>query len=599
MTMFRSIQWRVTIWFTLIVIIGMAVLGSFLTVSVRNRQVDNLRADLKSEAIIIAGVSLPYLRGSADIDELDIFVKQLGDETGVRFTIIRKDGTVLADSHEDPANMGSHADRPEVVGALASGIGEATRYSTTIGERLMYIAITVTDGGSTLGVARVALPVTRVESSVSGTITVIIVATVIVAFVAIVAAWLITRVITRPLRELTAASRELAEGAFDAGIPVSTTDETGQLARAFNEMVARLRQVVGTLSDDKTRLSAILDNMADGIITTDKEGNVDLVNQAAENLLGIGHKDITNRPLIEIVRDYELTDILKQSMVSGRPEEVQFESSSSGRFLRAIAMTITGEHADGGLILLQDLTELRSLQTMRREIVGNISHDFRTPLAGIKAMVDTLQDGAVNDPAAARAFLSRIEGEVHRLTQMVAELTELSRIETGRTELERKPVNLNLLIEETITRMNPQAERNNLKVTTGLAPDLPAVSGDAGRLRQVITNLLDNAIKFSKSGGSVSAGTKVEDNYITVSISDTGRGIPAADIPRIFERFYKADKSRSSQGSGMGLAIAKHIVEAHGGTISVTSTEGKGSTFTIRLPLVRGRLHHAGTGRSG
>lgn len=582
--MFRSIQWRVTIWFMVIVIIGMAVLGAFLTKSVRDSHLDTLRADLKTEAVIIARVSLPYLLAASGVSDLDIFVKQLGDSTETRFTVIRTDGTVLADSDENPAEMDNHAARPEIRDAFSAGYGEATRYSTTVEERLMYIAVPVIEDGVTLGVARVALPVTRVDSFVSSAITFIILATAISALVVIVAAWLITRVITRPIRELTAASRELAAGSFDTNIPVGTADESGQLARAFQEMALRLKTLVRTLSDDKTRLSAILDNMADGLITTDEEENVTLINLAGADILGIDRKNGVGIPLIEAARDFELTELVQHCLVSGQPEEAQFESSSTGRFIRAIAMTIDGSRDGGALILLQDLTELRSLQTMRREIVGNISHDFRTPLAGIKAMVDTLRDGAMDDAEAARDFLSRIGDEVDRLTQMVAELTELSRIETGRTELRREPVDINSLVQECIVRMAPQAERQRLTLTVDLAPDLPLVSGDTDRLRQALINLLHNAIKFNQPGGSVTAGTGFTEDAVTVSVADTGRGIPSGDISRIFERFYMGDRSRTGQGSGMGLAITKHIIEAHGGSISVTSTEGEGSTFTLRLP---------------
>jgi len=322
--------------------------------------------------------------------------------------------------------------------------------------------------------------------------------------------------------------------------------------------------------------------MADGIITTDEEGSITLANRAAGDLLGFRPDAGLPRPVIEAARDYELTEVLQRSLASRRPEEVQFESSATGRFVRAIAIGTEG--ASGALILLQDLTEVRALQTMRREIVGNISHDFRTPLAGIKAMVDTLQDGAIDDHDAAVDFLTRIEDEVNRLTQMVAELTELSRIETGRTDLEWSEVDLNTLVRESVSQMAPQAERQQLTLTTDLADDLPVITADAERLRQVIINLLHNAVKFNKPGGSVTITTRAEDEAVTLAVADTGMGIPRRDLPRIFERFYMGDRSRTGQGSGMGLAIAKHIVEAHDGAIAVTSREGEGSTFTIRLP---------------
>ena len=583
--MLRGMQWRVTSWFMLIIIVGMGALGAYLTVSVRNAQLTNLKSDLRSEAVLMAAQALPYLEGAQDPAGLEDLVMRLGPQTATRFTIIRRDGTVLADSDEDPALMGTHANRPEVVEAIAGGTGETTRLSATLGERLVYIAVPVTSGDTILGVARVALPMTRVDAYVNRSITTIVIALAVIAVAVIIAAWLITRLMTRPVRELTAAARRLAAGEFEVPLAQSAPDESGQLARAFNEMAVQLRSTVDELIEDRARLAAILDNMADGIITTDEDGAVTLANRAAGDLLGFRPAEAAGRPMIESVHDYELTEVLQRSLASRRPEEEQFESSATGSFVRAIA--IAGEHTGGGLVLLQDLTEVRALQTMRREIVGNISHDFRTPLAGIRAMVDTLRDGAIDDHEAALDFLSRIQDEVDRLTHMVTELTELSRIETGRTGLEWSEVDLNALVRESLVQMAPQAERQQLTLTPDLAADLPAVPADAERLGQVIINLVHNAVKFNRPGGSITVTTKVEGDAITLSVADTGQGIPRRDLPRIFERFYMGDRSRTGQGSGMGLAIVKHIVEAHGGAIAVTSTEGQGSTFTIRLPRTR------------
>jgi two-component system phosphate regulon sensor histidine kinase PhoR len=237
------------------------------------------------------------------------------------------------------------------------------------------------------------------------------------------------------------------------------------------------------------------------------------------------------------------------------------------------------------MLLIQDLTELRGLQTMRRELIGNISHEFRTPLAGLKAMVETLQDGALDDRTAAADFLSRIEAEVDRLTQMVDELTELSRIETGRADLKFEPVDINTLIEGAIAQLAAPADRQQLAFERKLADGLPPVPADRDRISQVLVNLIHNAVKFNRPGGSITITTRSAGDSVTVEVADTGAGIDQDDLPHIFERFYRADKSRSGRGSGMGLAIAKHIIEAHGGSIRAESVEGRGSIFTFSLPV--------------
>ena len=585
--MFRSIQWRITIWFVLLVIVSMAALGVYLTNSARTSELNNLRSELENEAMITAEASLSSFGEQNEIGNLDVLAKKLGEQIGARITIIALDGIVLGDSNEDPTTMENHATRPEVKDALASGLGVSTRYSTTLGEKMMYVAVPIIDNDKVLGIARVALPLTQVQGSVNRVIISIVVAMAITAVLVILAAWLIARMTTRPIRELTRASQKIASGEFGHRISMGTKDESGQLAHAFNEMSVNLKRLVETISEDRARLTSILDNMADGVILTDIEGNIILTNKAAQRLFGIRGENAKAKPLIEVVREHELNDILKSCLETGREQIAQFDSGTSNKFLRAIAILIDRERQGGALVLVQDLTELKGLQTMRRELVGNISHEFRTPLAGIKAMVETLQGGAIDDQTAASDFLGRIEAEVDRLAQLVAELTELSRIETGRVELELEPVNLNLLVEEVITQLKPQAERQGLSLKNELAADLPLVQAHKERIRQVIVNLMHNAIKFNRPGGSVSAATKRFEDTVVIEISDTGTGIANDDLPRIFERFYKADRSRAGQGTGMGLAIAKHIVEAHGGEIRAQSEERKGSTFSFSLPITR------------
>jgi two-component system phosphate regulon sensor histidine kinase PhoR len=583
--LFRSIQWRITIWYVLLVIVSMAALGAYLTTSVRNNRLDSLSTQLENEARITAEASLPYFSAQGEKSDLDTLAKKLGSQIDARITIIDSDGTVLGDSHEDPATMENHAARPEVEDAITAGIGESNRYSITLERQMMYVAVPVTGEGGILGVARVALPLTQVESSVNSIIIIIIVAMVITTVFVILAAWFVTRMTTRPIRELTRATQKIASGELGHRLSVSTRDESGQLAHAFNEMSVRLKEMLATVSEDKARLTGILDNMADGVLLTDTEGNILLTNTAARNLLNIKADNIEEKPLIEVVREFEFNELLNTCLETGREQITQFESSLSSRFLRVIAIPFSNDGPGGALLLIQDLTEVRSLQTMRREMVGNISHEFRTPLAAIKAMVETLRDVAVDDREAARDFLSRIEVEVDRMTQLVAELTELSRIETGKAELELEPLDISGLVEEAVAQLRPQAERQKLALETSLANDLPAVTADKERLRQVMVNLIHNAIKFNRPGGNIRITTRSSGKTVSVEVADTGIGIAREDLPHIFERFYKVDKSRAGQGSGIGLAIAKHVVESHGGKIRVESEEGKGTTFTIDLPL--------------
>jgi len=578
-----SFQWRVAIPFITLIVTSMLVLGVYVTNSVRNSQLDYLRLHLEQEAKIIAeGIVLSLQNQDYSPDD---FVKKLANEIDSRVTIIAADGTVLGDSVEDPVKMENHATRPEVKDALAYGIGESTRYSTTLRQEMMYLAVPIYKQGELIGVVRTALPLATVENSVKRVTRIIILATVVTAVLAVVAAWFIACTATRPVRQLTKGAQKIAAGELGQKIDVATRDEIGQLARAFNDMSVALKITMDSVSSEKNKLANVLANMADGVIMTDVEGNVALANPGAGKLLGFKEADSINKRLIEVVHDHELDKVLKQCLETAKEQEIQFESSLTRRFLRAIALPLQHHgRLNGALILVQDLTELRNLQTMRRELIGNISHELRTPLASIKAMVETLEGGAITDREIASDFLSRIVGEIDHLTHMIAELTQLSRIEAGQAELKTELVDLNALVGEVIIQMTPLAERQGVVISKDLSPALPSVPADRDRIRQTITNLVHNAIKFNRAGGKVTISTSYDSKSVYVSVSDTGIGIAREDLPHIFERFYKADKARSGGGSGLGLAIAKHTVQAHGGEIWAESEEGKGSVFTFRLP---------------
>jgi two-component system, OmpR family, phosphate regulon sensor histidine kinase PhoR len=582
----RSFQWRITIPLIFIIVLSMGALGIYLTVSVRNNQVDNLRFHLEQEAHIAARTVLPSLVGQGTAP--DALAKALGQEIDSRITIIAPDGTVLGDSLENPADMETHAARPEVVDALAKGTGESTRFSTTLNEQMMYVAVAVKYQDSVAGVVRVALPLTAVARNISHITRTVILATLIISIVAVLAAWLITRSMTRPIRELTAASKSISTGQLRQKITVSTRDEIGRLAQAFNDMSSSLKAHVDSISTEKTKLALVLGNMADGIILTDAAGSIILANQASGKLFGFKEIEAAGKYLIEVVRDHEPDEILKQCLASGNEQTTQFESGITRRYIRTIAIPLGNRGRSSGVLLLfQDLTELRNLQTMRREMVGNISHELRTPIAGIKAMVETLVDGAINDNEAARDFLTRIQNEIERLSQIVSEVTQLSRIESGQVELKIESLDLNKLINDVIVEMQPLAERKQVDLLERFSPDLPPVPADKDRIRQTIINLVHNAIKFNRTGGKVTVSTVYDANWVTINVTDTGIGIFKDDLPHVFERFYKADKARTGGGSGLGLAIAKHTVQAHGGQISAQSEAGKGSTFTFSLPTRR------------
>lgn len=582
--MSRSIYWKITVPFIVLVMVGMGILGYYMVNFTRNTQVDLLRSHLLKEARLVAEASVPGFSAPVQRDRLDALAKNAGKEIDVRITLIAPEGTVMGDTWEDPSTLENHSNRPEVMSALASGVGESTRYSSTVREDMMYVAVTVASQGRTLGIARVALPLMAMTQTVNTAAMTIVGAIAAVTLLVVLAALVVARMITRPVRQITRAAQTVASGQLGQQISPQSGDEIGQLARAFNEMSANLKQMMESVSDEKNKLASVLSSVADGVIMTDSEGCVILANPAAEQLFSFNETKAVGHPLIEVAHDYEMDEVLKRCLKTASPQTVQL-TSMSGRFLRVISVPLATAKMAGALVLIQDLSEMRNLQTMRREFVGNVSHEMRTPLAAIKAIVETLQDGALEDREVARDFLDKVNTEVDKMTQMVNELLELSRIETGGVKLKMEQVDLNLLVQEVIARFNPQAERQQVALLTELSADLPLIQSDRNRIEQVIANLVHNAIKFTPSGGKATVRTGVEGESVVVSVSDTGIGISKEDLPHVFERFFKADRSRSSSGTGLGLAIAKHTVQAHGGSIRVESEEGKGSTFSFSLPL--------------
>jgi two-component system phosphate regulon sensor histidine kinase PhoR len=288
---------------------------------------------------------------------------------------------------------------------------------------------------------------------------------------------------------------------------------------------------------------------------------------------------------METVRDHEVNEFYEACRRTDAQQAGQIEEASQKRLLRVIATPFPPDGPTGVLLIFQDLTEVRRLQSVRQTFIGNISHELRTPLASIKAAVETLREGALEEPEAARNFLERIEGEVDRMTQMVRELTELSRIESGLTQPKFAPIRIEEVVEDCLAALRPQAERKGIVLETALTQGLPPARADAERIRQVLMNIVHNAIKFTPAGGRVIISAGLDGKHLKVSVADNGVGISPADLPHVFERFYKADKSRSSEGTGLGLAIAKHIVQAHGGRIWAESEPGKGSVFAFTLPL--------------
>ncbi len=336
-----------------------------------------------------------------------------------------------------------------------------------------------------------------------------------------------------------------------------------------------------TLDAERARLATVLDQMTDGVLIADSQGIVQFANPAAGKLFQTSEP--IHRSIAEVVRNHQLVEAWRRCQQTRQMQSESVELPTRHQYLQLVV--VPDQHSSGSLLLVQDLTRLRRLETVRRDFISNLSHELRTPLASLKALTETLQDGALDDPPAARRFIDQIQVETDALTQMVTELLELSRIESGRLSLDLQPVSPRELLVSASRRMHLQAERANLSLRVECADDLPRIRIDSQRLEQVLVNLIHNAVKFTRPGGEIVLLAEAGIGEVRFAVRDTGIGIPDESVSRIFERFYRVDKSRTGSGTGLGLSIAKHIVEAHKGRIWAESVEGRGSTFYFTIPV--------------
>lgn len=578
--MIHSIRWRIAVPYLLLIVGVMAGLGLYLSRFMRQTYTANLEQELSAEARLAADMLADEMNAS----DLDARARAWAASLDKRVTIIAADGRVLGESHEDRSAMENHAGRPEIVQAQLTGQGSATRYSETVDYDMLYVATVVRSQGKPVGFVRLAVPLAQVQANLNHLQRAWGLATLAAAALAALLAVGIAARTTRPLRDLSEAAARMGQGQWDSRLIPRTRDEIGQLTRAFNEMAAQLRTHLQALETERSRMAAVLGGMTDGVVIVDQAGRVQLVNPAVEALFQLPPGAAVGQSLMQALRTYQINDLWQQCIQDGESQSATLEIAPRQLYLQCIAIPLGQALPGSALLLLQNLTRLRRLETVRRDFISNLSHELRTPLASLKALTETLQDGALDDPPAAQHFLERMLTEVDALSQMVEELLELSRIESGRVPLRLSPANPVDLLAAAIERLGVQAERAGLSLSLDCPPDLPAVLADAARLQQVLVNLLHNAIKFTPAGGQIHLGAGAQAGQVVFTVQDTGVGIPAADLPRIFERFFKADRARAGGGTGLGLAIARHLVEAHGGRIWAESVEGSGSTFSFEIP---------------
>jgi two-component system phosphate regulon sensor histidine kinase PhoR len=576
----ETLRGRLALTYSALTVIIVVALGIAIVSTVRAFYLDRLTDQLADEARLTAAAIAPTL-DSSNSSGIDPLVKQLGSGLDGRVTVIATDGTVLGDSQGDPGVLPNQSSRPEVRQALA-GTGGTVIGTAKSGSTL---AVAVAVPGPPAVVVRIEAPLDDVNAAVSRVRRDIIGVGIVGGTVAAMVAIFVSGRITRPLDALRRHASYVSAGHLDVTTPPAAPREIGDLARSFNAMTARIRELILDAERSRSRLQAIFSNLSDGVVIVDERGTVLGLNDAATAMLGVNPLWAVGHPFVVAARDHDLAQLVRASFESTEARTATIEYTRGGRVMEATSQLVGEANERFGVVVLRDITALRRLESVRREFVANVSHELRTPVASIRAVVDTLEDGAMDDPAVAGDFLHRIGQEADRLATLVDELLDLGRAESGRMVLKPEAIAPADLIPRGADRLRPHVERARLELVLDVPADLPPVWADRARIEQVLINLIHNAIKFTPPPGTITVTARTDGRMLRVTVQDTGVGIPEADLPRVFERFYKTDRARRSEGTGLGLAITKHIVQAHQGAISVISQPGHGASFVVTLPL--------------
>jgi two-component system phosphate regulon sensor histidine kinase PhoR len=585
----RRLLWHLFITYLIIALFALIAVTWYASDSFKNYSLQQTAVDLEIMGHLSEGQLVPLLKLN-DHQSIQTKCDDFKQSSGARFTVIAPSGVVIADSEEDPAVMDNHGDRPEVLAALKEGYGQSIRYSYTLGQNMMYVAVAIRDSKVIIGILRISLPITSIESELNSVYVRVALAGLAVAILAALVSFYISRRISRPLEVMRREAKRFADGELTRKLPPSNIAELNSLATTLNRVAAQLHDRIQAVVRQRNEQNAVLSSMVEGVLAVDSDARLISMNEAAAKLFNISHHNIEGKTLHESIRNaalLEFVDHVLGSQESGEAEIRIYDKDERYLQVHGTVLRDANNASIGALIVLNDITRIKRLETVRQDFVANVSHELKTPVTSIKGFVETLLDGSVPDEETARHFLSIISRHADRLQAIIEDLLSLSRLEqeAEKAQVKLETDRLKPVLESAVQACDLKASEKNIKISLD-CPDDISVRMNAQLLEQAAINLLDNAVKYSEREAAVQMSVSKTPESIVIKVSDEGIGIPAEHLPRLFERFYRVDKARSRKmgGTGLGLSIVKHIVQIHGGYTDVESALGQGSDFYIFLP---------------
>jgi two-component system phosphate regulon sensor histidine kinase PhoR len=582
--------WKLYAAYVALILLATIIVGTLIARQVERDSLEEVQASLKARAVLLKDVAGHSLEGLTELSVQER-VRTLGSAIGTRFTVIRSDGVVVADSEKHPATMDNHTNRPEILAARSQGHGTATRFSNTLGTRMMYLALPVKKEGRLTGYVRASLPLSAIDARIGHLRRIVALGAGMAMLVALPVGFFFARRFTRPLTSMTTVAESMASGDYDQRLHVLGKDEIGQLAQALNRMAESSRDRMETIGTEHNKLRTILAGMEEGVVAVDRQERVVHMNAAAGRILRASPEGSLGKGIREATRVGEVCDTIARTLRDKADVKGDFRLAArpSDRVVGMHGSPLRDSEGElvGAVIVLHDLSELHRLETVRRDFVANVSHELKTPITAIRGLVETLIDDRDMTRGNLERFLAKIRDQSMRLSSVVTDLLALSRLESESAVPERKSVDLREVLVAAVQPLLSTGEGQGLAVETQIPEEPVKVTGDDEALRQATSNLLDNALKYTPKEGRVWIRLRSEGGHAVIEVQDTGIGIEPRDQARIFERFYRVDKARSRDlgGTGLGLSIVKHIALAHDGEVSVDSVPGRGSTFRMKIPI--------------